>query len=191
MILLVFGVQFSFFSGRNQDEAVGFDPFGGVEDEAGDEGADADLSGVRRSFDDEALELFVPRVLPLGNDLHLIADFERLGAVAGDGLVHGIGVLGVGEKEMAAMERVLFLHGGPCFPGRAWACRAPGLPLAVRSEMGGLVIGGWSAMRFLDRVTSLPIRLNERNVSLWLADIPRRIRCLRRTLWHWPFCVKV
>ncbi len=57
---------------EDEDEAVGFDPFGGVEDEAGDEGADADLGGVGWSFDDEALVLVIARVLPFGNDLHTV-----------------------------------------------------------------------------------------------------------------------
>ena len=73
---------------RDKDELVGLDPLGGVEHEAGDEGADADLGGVRWGFDDVSLEPFITRVLPFGNDLHAVADLEGFGAAAGYGLFH-------------------------------------------------------------------------------------------------------
>jgi hypothetical protein len=47
-------------------EAIGFDPFGGLEEQAGDLCLDADLGGVGWGFDDEALVLIVARVLPSG-----------------------------------------------------------------------------------------------------------------------------
>ena len=76
--------------GLDEDEVICLDPLGGMEDEAGDDGADVDLCGVRWCLDDEAHELVVARVLPFGNDLHAVTDLEWFGATARDGLVHGI-----------------------------------------------------------------------------------------------------
>ncbi len=47
-----------------------------VEDEAGNDGADADLGVVRWSLDNKALELVIARVLPLGDDLDSAACSE-------------------------------------------------------------------------------------------------------------------
>ena len=46
------------------------------------------LGAIGGSLDDEALVLIVARILPLGHDLDAVADLERFGAVAGDGLFH-------------------------------------------------------------------------------------------------------
>jgi hypothetical protein len=72
----------------DEDEVIGLDPLGGVEDEAGNDGADVDLGGVRWSLDDDARELVVTRVLPFGDDLNAVADLKGFGAAAWDGLVH-------------------------------------------------------------------------------------------------------
>ena len=71
-----------------EDEMAGLDPFGGVDGETGNEGADADLGGVSRSFDDETLEPVISRVLPFGDDLNAVAGLERFGAAAGERLFH-------------------------------------------------------------------------------------------------------
>ena len=78
-----------------KNELVGFDPFGGLEDEVRNNGADTDAGGVRRCFNDKALVSIVARILPLGHDLDSVADLERFGAVAGDGLVHRLLPIGL------------------------------------------------------------------------------------------------
>ena len=73
---------------RDEDEAVGLDPFAGLEDEVRNDRADANARAVGGSLDDEALVLVVARVLPLGHDLDAVTDLERFGAIAGDRLFH-------------------------------------------------------------------------------------------------------
>ena len=52
--------------GTGMDEPVGFDPFGGLDDEARDQSLNADRGGVVRGLDDETLVVVVARILPLG-----------------------------------------------------------------------------------------------------------------------------
>ena len=79
----------------NINELLGFDPLSGLEDEARDDGLDVNLGSICWSFDDEALKLFISRILPFWNDLHAVADLEWIGAAARDGLFHGINRLGL------------------------------------------------------------------------------------------------
>ena len=66
-------------------QATCFDPFDGLEEQAGDERLDADPRAVIGCLDHEALVFLIARVLPLGNDLDAVADLERFGAVLGVG----------------------------------------------------------------------------------------------------------
>jgi hypothetical protein len=70
------------------DETVGFDPFDGLEEQAGDDRLDADAGAIFGCLDDEAFVFLVARILPLGHDLDAVADFQWFGAVAGERLFH-------------------------------------------------------------------------------------------------------
>lgn len=63
------------------DEAVGLDPFDGLEDEAGDVRPNVDPGAIGRGLDDVAFVFLVARILPIGHDLDAVADLEGLGAV--------------------------------------------------------------------------------------------------------------
>ena len=81
-------VDGSLVIGREKGELVGFDPFGGLEEQAGDDRLDADAGAVVGSLDDEALVLIVARILPPGHDLDSVTDLERRVAIARNRLFH-------------------------------------------------------------------------------------------------------
>jgi hypothetical protein len=66
----------------------GFDPFDGLEEQAGDDCLDAHAGAIFGSLDDEALVLIVTRILPLGHDLDAVTDIERFGGIASNRLSH-------------------------------------------------------------------------------------------------------
>jgi hypothetical protein len=69
-------------------QAVGFDPFDGLEEQSGDHRLNADTGAVLGCLDDDARVFLIARILPFRHDLHAVTDFERFGAVAWYRLFH-------------------------------------------------------------------------------------------------------
>lgn len=63
------------------DEPFGLDPFGGMDREARDDGADENPGGIDGCLDDETFVRIVARILPLGHDPDVVSDLEGFGAV--------------------------------------------------------------------------------------------------------------
>jgi len=66
------------------------DPFGGVDGQAVNDGADQDTGAVGWCLDDEALKLSVARVLPFGVICTRSPTRRGLGAVLLHGILHGL-----------------------------------------------------------------------------------------------------
>lgn len=67
--------------GGLMDEPFCFDPYGGMDREARDDGADENPGGIGGCLDDETLVRIVARILPLGHDPDAVAGLEGFGTV--------------------------------------------------------------------------------------------------------------
>ena len=71
-----FGPRGRIAIGVYEDEMIGLDPLGGLENEAGNNDDNEDAGAVGGCLDNKALEFVITFVLPLGNDLDAVAELE-------------------------------------------------------------------------------------------------------------------